>query len=323
MELLSLPYEIDHTCYRQVFILPKVLVEKHLKLSGALQLKVLLWVFYHQGILDGLEEISNDLGASPGDIQDALQYWIAHGLLKPTDEAPPKKEETVLSKVNPPSQVPKVSKSRLQRPSHFEVARRMNESPELAYLVCEAQGKFGRVLTDNELSTLTFIMDTYGLSPAVILMVIEHACAIEKCNIRYIKSTAVAWAEQEIDTVQKAEEYLTRLEQYRLDWNVVSRTFGIDKRKPSKQEQIYINRWLQEWKFSVTMLKEAYDQCVNNAGKISFNYINKVLENWYHAGYKKPEDIQSDAAKTNGSRLKKTSAIKSSSIDIDELDELL
>ncbi len=316
-------YEINHTCYRQVFILPKEIVEKHLKLSGTLQLKVLLWMFYHQGVLENLDQISADLGAHPSDVQDALQYWIVHGIIIDQDRSQPEaKVEQTQPKPSVIDQNEQI-KMRSQKPTRFEVARRLNESSELSYLVCEAQNKFGRSLTDHELSVLTYLMDSYGLSPAVILMVIEYARSIDKCNIRYIESTAVSWANEEIDTVEKAEVHLTKIESLRLDWNTVCRTFGIDKRKPSKQEQIYINRWLHEWDFSVAMLKEAYDQCVNNVGKVSFSYMNKVLENWHNAGYNKPSDIQSAPKNTAGSKLKKASGNKTTSYNLDDLNELL
>ncbi len=284
-------YEINHTCYRQVFILPKELVEKHLKLSGALQLKVLLWFFYHQGVLKDLNQISEDLGASPSDVQDALQYWIVNNIIKPVEQTTDTNQ--TMTDVKTDVFVPQDTslKMKPQKPKHFEVARRMKESPEIAFLMVESQSKFGRNLTEHERSTLTFLVDAYGLSPAVLLMIIEYAVTIDRCNIKYIEKTAVDWSNNDIHTVEQAEEFLTKMEQSRIEWDTVCRTFGLDKRKPSKQEQLYVARWFNEWRFSHDMLKEAYDQCVNNTGRVSFPYINKVLDQWHSAGYKKPSDI--------------------------------
>ncbi|MBR6549072.1 MAG: DnaD domain protein [Clostridia bacterium] len=284
-------YEINHTCYRQVFILPKELVEKHLKLSGALQLKVLLWVFYHQGVLEDLNQIADDLGASPSDVQDALQYWIVNEIIKEVGQTTATNQTTVDTSVA--VSVPKDTSLKLkpQKPKHFEVARRMKESPEIAFLMVESQSKFGRNLTEHERSTLTFLVDAYGLSPAVLLMIIEYAVTIDRCNIKYIEKTAIDWSNNDIHTVEQAEEFLTKMEQSRIEWDTVCRTFGLDKRKPSKQEEIYVTRWFNDWRFGHDMLKEAYDQCVNNTGKVSFPYINKVLDQWHSVGYKKPDDI--------------------------------
>jgi len=322
-----LSYVINHTCYRQVFILPKELVEKHLKLSGALQLKVLLWVFYHQGIVDDLNQIAQDLGASPSDVQDALQYWIVNKMILPIDDVAPvaSKPDTASGPIANDSNA-KSNKLKSSKPKHFEVARRMKESPEIAFLMVEAQAKFGRNLTEHERSTLTYLVDAYGISPAVLLMVIEYAVTTEHCNIRYIEKTAIDWVEHDIDSVEKAEIYLTKMEEARLEWNTVCRVFGLDNRKPSKQEQIYVARWLGEWHFKPDMLKEAYDQCVNNTGKISFPYINKVLNQWYNAKCTKPAEISAKTkslSKSSKRGLKNASENIETSYTIEEIEQLL
>ena len=67
--------------WNSVFAVPSSLVDKHIKLAGALQLKVLLWVLRHAGEPISCEEISKALGATPADTADALQYWTETGLL--------------------------------------------------------------------------------------------------------------------------------------------------------------------------------------------------------------------------------------------------
>ena len=318
-------FEIQHNCYHRVFVLPKEVVENHIKLAGALQLKVLLWLFYHQGAVDDPSIIAEDLGATSSDVQDALQYWVVNGMIVQTQTTtgndivlPTEKPKTAV--VSTVSTVPQKS----QKPSRAEIAKRGTESPEVAWLLSEAQSKFNRTLTFSEASTLVWLMDTYGLSPAIVIMVIEYAASVDSCNIRYIEKTAIGWYNNEINSVAKAEEYLTKKEQARNNWNTVRRTFGIDQRKATKQEEIYVERWMVEWGFSIKMLREAYDRCVNNTGKINFNYINKILEKWHASGFKKPEDIKEEVpakGKTNGG-LKRASQ-QDASFDIDEIQRII
>jgi DnaD/phage-associated family protein len=320
--VLSLSYEINPTAYRKVFVLPSQVVEDHIKLAGALQLKVLLWLFYHQGVLEDIQTLANDLGANPSDVQDALQYWVVNQIIT-TEKAP--KEETV----NEPSAVtvspivPIVPKA--QKPSRSEVAKRGEESEEVSWLLREAQSKLNHTISFAEASTLVWLMDTYGLSPAVILMVIEYAVSVDKCNIRFIETTALNWIKNDITTVEQAENHLTELEQARTEWNLICRVFGLDKRKPSKQEEIYVSRWIREWKFSPDMLKAAYDHCVNNTGKVKFPYINKVLDDWHKAGFKKPADTQGQPQNTNNGKkgLQRASDKKSTSYNMEDLESLI
>ena len=318
-------FEIQHNCYRRVFVLPKEVVENHIKLAGALQLKVLLWLFYHQGVVEDPAEIAADLGATASDIQDALQYWVVNGMVI-------QNKDTAEDTVSAPAEQPKVAvvssvnaaTQKSQKPSRGEIAKRGAESPEVAWLLSEAQSKFNRTLTFSEASTLVWLMDTYGLSPAIVIMVIEYAVSVDSCNIRYIEKTAISWYNNEINSVAKAEEYLTKKELARNNWNTVRRTFGMDQRKATKQEEIYVERWMVEWGFSIKMLREAYDRCVNNTGKINFNYINKILEKWHASGFKKPEDIEEEVpakGKTNGG-LKRASQ-QDASFDIDEIQRII
>ena len=319
-------YQINPASYQQVFVLPKAIVEQHIKLAGALQLKVLLWLFYHQGVVEDCAEIAKDLGSTPSDVQDALQYWLMNNIIQNGEET----TETAASPTQP-AQEPTVPATKIavdtkhQKPNRAEVAKRGEESPEISWLLCEAQNKFNRTLTFSDSSTLVWLMDTYGLSPAVIVMIIEYAASLNKCNIRFIEKTALGWLKNDINTVEKAEIHLTRLEQARNNWNTVRRVFGIEQRKPTSQEEVYVARWLDEWKFSQKMLKEAYDRCINNTGKISFPYINKILDQWHQAEFRSPKDIVEEAPatkKTTASGLKRTSN-DSSSYDINEIERLL
>ena len=324
-------YSLNLECYRDAFSVPNSIVNQHLKLAGALQLKVLLWVCGHKGYCSSVDEIAGELGATPSDVQDALQYWICNDIICPMEKqdnnSSKEVNDTIPKEPLPSPAVLVKATTQVQKPNRREVAKRSNESPEISWLMCEAQNKFKRTLSFAESSTLIWLMDTYGLSPAIILMVIEYALSIDKCNIKFIESTAVKWANNEIDTVEKAEEHLTQIEQSRNDWHLICRLFGIEKRKPTKSEETYIHRWLHVWSFSSKMLQCAYDSCVNNTGKINFAYINTVLNNWFDADFKKPSDIVDDvpASKKSGGKkqLKSASENKNTSYSIDELEKLI
>lgn len=316
-------YSVNLECYRHGFMVPRQLVENHLKLAGALQLKVLLWICGHDGYCESVEAVAEDLGATPTDVQDALQYWLCNDILYPCDGSAG--SDTVAKTVTCECKITPIKPSqKAQKPNRSEVAKRGSESPEISWLFCEAQNKFGRSLSFAESSTLLWIVDTYGMSPAIVLMLIEYASSINQCNIKFIEKSAAQWFKNEIDSVEKAEEYLTKLEQNKNDWGKITHIFGIDKRKPTKSEEIYIDRWLHEWKFTSKMLQCAYDQCVNHTGKINFSYINKVLEQWFANGYKKPEDIDTTpASKTTRSKLQSVSSMKETSYSMDDIENLI
>ena len=65
-------YQIDPDAWQSVFAVPSILVDKYLKLAGAVQLKVLLWLLRHPGQELDQQAISHSLGISPPDAADAM-----------------------------------------------------------------------------------------------------------------------------------------------------------------------------------------------------------------------------------------------------------
>ena len=66
------------------------------------------------------------------------------------------------------------------------------------------------------------------------------------------------------------------------------------------------------------MLKAAYDICVDNTGKLSLPYINKVLEAWHRAGVATPDKIPTEAPNNQ-----RKQATNKSPTDTDEYDQIV
>ena len=84
----------------------------------------------------------------------------------------------------------------------------------------------------------------------------------------------------------------------KLAFSVVCNAFGIEKRMPSEKETQYSNAWVNDWGMTPDMLKAAYDVCIDSKAKLSFPYINKVLEKWHTAGYKTFLDVKNGEKKS-------------------------
>ena len=118
--------------------------------------------------------------------------------------------------------------------------------------------------------------------------------AYNKANIRFIESTAVDWINKGIDTVAAADAELNNMAVCEQAWKIVSSSFGLERRKPSKKETELSLLWINDWKISRDMLNDAYDECVNAKSKFSFAYTAKIIENWHEKGFKTSEDIKRD-----------------------------
>lgn len=285
-------YIIDTALLANTFVLPQKVADEHIKLAGAVQLKVILYVFRNIAAAPTAEQIADALGVPVADINDALRYWCDAGVLYALDEKGAPKEEPK------PAQKPVVAQ--VVKPDRIQVTKRGNECPEIAFLLQQSQQIFGRNLRQSEMSTLVWLYDDYGMSVAVLLMLIQYAKNEERLNIGFIERTALDWISSGVEDLKSAEQKVKELALRKTAWGIVSSAFSID-RAPSKKEQENAHKWVNEWHYDRTMLKIAYDMCVDSTSKMSLPYIDKIITGWHKQGIKTESDIaktQKPQAKT-------------------------
>ena len=274
------------------FSVPSEIVDSHLKLAGALQLRVILYCLRHTYDAEINPTLMAELfSVSEEDINDALMFWAELGFVE--CEGPTfKPQPTVV-------ELPKVAPPKAPRPDRKEVARRGMESPEIAFLLNEAQQKFGRMLKQSESSVLVWIYDDLGMDASLILMVLEYAVKAGKVNISYIEKIAKDWVESGVDSIVAAEKRIVELTNARSAWNKMRRAFGLDSRSPSETESKLAVSSIIDWKMSDELLKKAYDLCVDSLGKYNIKYIKKVITEWHKQGITSVKDLETANTKVS------------------------
>ena len=275
-------YYINPSSLSSMFTLPTAVVDRHLKFAKAEHLKVLLYIMRNMSVDYSLEDISAATDLDAYEIKEALLYWADAEILvaKNGNTAKTESKEAIVAKQ--------------KKPTRGDVARRGNEDSKIRFMLRETQLKFGRALKSNESSTLVWLYDDEGLDVSLILLIVQYAVAHNKANIRFIESVALDWVNKGIDNITDADEQLKNMTIGEQAWNVVSRAFGLEKRKPSLKETESSVKWLNEWKMSVELLERAYDECIDRKSKFSFAYVSKILENWHGKGYKTPDDLENE-----------------------------
>ena len=275
------------------FSLPSV-VEKNIKIATHEQLKVIIWA-----AKNGLGEIdakaaADALRISESAAMDALDFWAENGALL-------KKDAPIIAE-EPKKEVKKAVRAATVMPSRQEIARRGSECPEIAFLLQEAQMKFGRALKDSESGMIVWLYDDQGINLPLMLMLFEHAKSLNNFRIGFIERTAMDWIDAGVTDVVAAENYLVEQKAKQGAWAVVERAFGIPHRKPSDKETEFAHKWVNEWAVSFDLLKEAYNICIDNKAKLSMAYVNKILETWVSSGVKTPADIKQESKKQTAAK---------------------
>lgn len=322
-------YQLNLGVWSSVFVVPTELTDKHLKLAGAAQLKVILWVLRHAGEVFTADDIAKALSMQAADVRDSMLYWTETGIIRvndgiitppePTNEnvqaAPieqekvteqkPVEEEPVKEVIEPPKKSSRAV-SRPEKPDLKYLSKRMAEDEGIVYLMQSADEIFGRPTNNNDKATLLMIHETDGLPVEVIIMLMQYAAGIGKCNIRYIEKIAISWADDEITTLERAEKRIQQLTSGRNAAKIIQKLFGIEEHSPTEKETEYADRWMNFWRFSPEMIRKAYEICVNTKTKYIPKYVDSILGRWYGSGISTPEQAEIDQSKGKKKQQKKT-----------------
>ena len=218
--------------------------------------------------------------------------------------------------------------------SSGEIAESSKNSPEMKALLEAAENLFGRMLQPNDRETIFNLTGYYGLPCDVALMLIGYCTNLKekhgkKISANYISSVAQNWSDEEIMTVQLADEKIRSLEKQSSIEDRICQKLGLTS-KLSAGMRNFIKIWAVDWGFSEDMIMLAYDKTIDGTGKWSPSYANKILESWKTAGISTTRDAEKaeeefkkansfNKTSVSSKRPVTTSAAKKSSIDIDKL----
>lgn len=263
------------------FMVPKA-VESHLSTASHDELKALLGLLACSGQTLDEEVFAERLGMSRQALLDAVKYWVGAGILVKRGGA-----------LRLAAAEAGVSRGELPHYPAETISLRAERDEALAQLLSYAEQILGKLLSPSDISSLFAMYDWLGLPADVIMMLLEYCRQNGSTGMRYIEKCALSWADEGIDTFEKAEYKLRLMEKRRQAESRIVSLFGIGGRALTKKEKEYIDRWVNEMQMSFELIGAAYEEAVNSTGKLSFPYINKVLQAWHEQGVKTPQEAQS------------------------------
>ncbi len=142
------------------------------------------------------------------------------------------------------------------------------------------QSLFGsRQLSPHDYLKIYDYTDTFGLSKKVVLALVEYCIFLKgpRVSIAYLDSVAKTWAEQQINTEEKAREFVETQKMEASGVMSVLKQLSLTGRKPTKDEYALFKKWTQEWGFTVESILTACAK-TTAAREPSFKYLDKILE---------------------------------------------
>jgi DNA replication protein DnaD len=171
-----------------------------------------------------------------------------------------------------------------------EMKHELKEGSDFALIVEETQRSLGRILSPDDLLRLYGIYDALRLPPEVILQLITHCIRESRLSgggrapsMRYIEKVAYTWEHEGVFTLDKAEEYIKKLEERRSLRGEIKRALQIKDREFSATEKRYVDSWI-DMGIEPGAIGIAYDKTLVKTGKMVWGYMDTIMKSWHGKG---------------------------------------
>ena len=188
-----------------------------------------------------------------------------------------------------------------QRPEYTEEdVRRQMELPRSGFrkLVGEVQRCLGKVLSTEELKLLLSMVEYLGL-PGEVVNILVHYCvernrsrdAGRMPSMRSIEKEAYHWADQRIDTLEKAAAYMQSETRRSSRTAELCQLLGISGRRLTPPEERYLQAW-GDMGFANDAISLAYEKTCENTGALTWKYMNSILGRWNAQGLDTADQVR-------------------------------
>ncbi len=277
-------YQFEETRMQCVEI-PTRVVDGLLGIATGAQLKVLLFLMRFDKMAHDTASIASYCNIAPEDVDGAIDFWVKEKIFV--------KEQGKLRLVNA---IKTVQTKELPRVQATIILEETDKS--FQQMVAEIQRITGKSVSSMLISLFYNMTENLHFSEEMVLQLVAYCNSIDKFSYRYMETVAADWFDNGIDSFEKAEAHIGKLEYARSLENRLAKAFRIATAFSKKQRE-QIAAWATMG-LGEELIIEAYDRCMDRKGQMSFAYMNKILEDWHQKGYRRAKDINDQKPEDTG-----------------------
>ena len=267
-------------------------------------------------------EAAEALGKDAGSLATAMATLSRLGLI--TLDETGAEEIPAAEKAAPAPEAP-------QSYTFDEIKQELKPGSSFFMLVEEVQRSLGKILSPDELSRLFGIFDGLRLPPEVILQLLTYSITESHRtgggrapSMRYIEKAAYVWEREGIFSLDRAEEYLKKLDARKSAHGEMKKALQINDREFSATEKRYVDSWIDNG-FDAEAVGIAYDLTVVNTGKRVWKYMDSIMNTWHAKGLHTKKEINAkdkNPAGTPAQKTRKTPGQKFGAPDSGEIERM-
>lgn len=165
-------------------------------------------------------------------------------------------------------------------------AKSNEEFKQLLYII---QRYMERPISKTEMEYIQSYYDDLDFSSELIEYLFEHCVEHNHKSIHYINAVAHAWAKAGIKTVEQAQNQVSN---YNKSYRLILRSFGISGREPVEAEINFMDRWMNEFNYSLEMINTACAKTIEATHNPNFKYADTIISNWAKNNVRTLDDIR-------------------------------
>lgn len=248
-----------------------IFINEFMTLAPGDYLKIYLYGLYHAQTMQSMEDeqLAKVLNVDLEVIGKAWKYWEEMGVVR--RRFLQDKKTATIEFVNLKETMygsPKKSKPQNKVDSVLS-------DKTLGDIISNIEGFLGRTLAYNESMGIIDLYDKYAASAEVFARAIDYCKEKGKSSLNYILATVQGWLKDGLDTREKIDEELAKRDARYIDQKRIIDYLGFN-RLPSEPERNYINKWLDQYDFSLDEVLKACEKTVSTS-KPSIKYVDAIL----------------------------------------------
>lgn len=191
-----------------------------------------------------------------------------------------------------------------------------NKIPSINEMFSSIDYVVRRPLVPNQKKKVLEWLYNFNMSPSVIVKAFIHAFEEKKIRkVDYVEGIVRNWYDMGITNPEALENHLKTQNERFYNYDRIMKSLGF-ARNPSEADIKVMNKWFDEWKFTMEVILKACESTTKTANP-NFNYIDKILSNWHEKGIVTVEEIAEKdkpktptQSKTNSSNSARSSKVK-------------
>ena len=149
-----------------------------------------------------------------------------------------------------------------------------------------------RPLVPNEKQKVLEWIYNYNMNPDVIVKAFFYGVEKKgKRSVNYVGGIIKNWYDQGITNGEALEEYFKSIDEKYYRYEKIMKSLGFGYRLPSQSEMKVMDKWFEEYKFTMDLVLKACENSVKTSNP-SIKYIDGILSSWYGKEIKSVDEVE-------------------------------